>query len=1116
MAENLYKWEGPNPWLGLQTYQEGTRLWGRDSDITTLSDIVCNNLATIIFGKSGIGKSSLIHAGISPEIRKRGMKPVYIRLEHNTDIAYTTQIERTVSDALDKEDRLNEDYPSMGLWDFFHRYIFYSKDGHHEVVPVIIIDQFEEIYTLADANHKHHAQELFEEFADLLNNKKPGKIIAIENDGKKSTKSNIEVDGKNVFTFRIHSEKINNYIEDSNFHVVICLREDYLYYLERNTSKIPSFKINRYSLKALDRDSAKEVIIKPCPGLFGDNEASNIITKISTYNDEGKEEIDPTVLSIFLFKYYNRKGNVNTDNIISEFYADETKDISDTSLAYLEDHLITGEGFRHIVPYNDALSNGVTKQELNSLISSRIIIVEPRKGHNYIEFSHDVICPIANSNREHRLVKEQAKRLKRRILVVTILFVFAFFLVGSFAYLNQQVKNAQIKNASIRAHFMIAQGDVLNAVKLLLNIVPDKRDIEVIPETESVLNEAYDSLNSNYACVSILHHNDDVSTAEFSEDSRLIVTACSDGYCRIWNAQSGEMKKALDCQSKGMKSASFSKDANKVVVSFDKGSIQVWDILSENVVAEFGHSATVNYACFSPDGKYVVSASNDSTVRLWDANNGKLLDIIVKHSDDVNCAIFSNDGSKVVTSSEDGTSVVYDLNSKTAKTIFDDENSSVAYAEFNNDDTKIVMVTGDVIYLYDAITYDKEICQTHCHDGLITSVAFSPFGNCIATSSYDKTIKIWNIENGELKIRHTYKGHSNVVKDVVFSPDSRFIISTSSDNEARLWNTEKINSRMVIHSGMKFSSVTFSPNGKYIAGLSVQGNAKIWDSESGDLIDSFNVPDKEKGCNSIVFSEGSDKVVVTSSQKVWIYGLFQEGPKPVENGNYDYASFNGDNAIIAIAQNDSTKQFCLDSSLSSDLNSPRFCYDSLANLTFSRDNKTCLFVKSSDANNFYVLNLHDFSVSPPFKEHSKNICSVKYSNDGKRIISSSSDNSAIVWDSEKGIILYKLRNHSQQVFFSEFSCDDNYCATVSTDQKLLIWNASTGKVVATRTTDCSPQYTNLFSPTEMKYIVVKRIRDYEDDIIIYSLFNPNDLIRDFVNRFDDYKFSKEEKDMYFL
>ena len=74
---------GSNPWLGLKSYREGEVLYGRDEDIRALSQRVLNDIDTLLYGRSGIGKSSILNAGVIPAARRKGFTPVYIRLEHN-------------------------------------------------------------------------------------------------------------------------------------------------------------------------------------------------------------------------------------------------------------------------------------------------------------------------------------------------------------------------------------------------------------------------------------------------------------------------------------------------------------------------------------------------------------------------------------------------------------------------------------------------------------------------------------------------------------------------------------------------------------------------------------------------------------------------------------------------------------------------------------------------------------------------------------------------------------------------------------------------------------------------------------------------------------------------
>ena len=131
-----------NPWLGLRTYTEEECLYGRDKDVTALTSIVTNNVATVLFGRSGIGKSSLLHAGVFPALRSLGNLPVYVRLEHNTSHSYIGQVISAILSVATVHDRLPKDIPSYGLWDFLHRHDFYDLQGSR-VSPVITIDQFE-------------------------------------------------------------------------------------------------------------------------------------------------------------------------------------------------------------------------------------------------------------------------------------------------------------------------------------------------------------------------------------------------------------------------------------------------------------------------------------------------------------------------------------------------------------------------------------------------------------------------------------------------------------------------------------------------------------------------------------------------------------------------------------------------------------------------------------------------------------------------------------------------------------------------------------------------------------------------------------------------------------
>lgn len=435
------KWSGSNPWLGLAPYTEGTPLYGRTKESVQLADIIKDNMASVVFGKSGIGKSSLLSAGISPLLRAENYIPVRIRLVHNTEVSYVDQIETKVRETVKCIDSLPTDVSNLGLWDFFHRHSFTTENGI-DCIPVIILDQFEEIYTLTDAGHKKEIISFFNELSSLLNDIKPDNVI--EEERKHSAVQSESSSGttkRGIIKRSVASAF--NYTSATTFRFVICLREDKLYLLERNSANIPSLKANRYNLQALSPESALEVIMCPRPELFSNEEATAIIDKLADMGDEGIQTVDPAILSLFLYKYFEKQGLANYDNIFADYYQEATKDIKGKSIAFLEDHLLTLGGYRNQVPVDDALSSGVTQEDIQSLLQSIIIRKEQRKGIDYIEFSHDRLCAEAMKSRNERVNKEQAKKVRKRMMLSFLIFAISLGILSVVLWLTFRLQTSE-------------------------------------------------------------------------------------------------------------------------------------------------------------------------------------------------------------------------------------------------------------------------------------------------------------------------------------------------------------------------------------------------------------------------------------------------------------------------------------------------------------------------------------------------------------------------------------------------------------------------------------------------------------------------------------------------
>lgn len=426
-------------WLGLAAYEETDApiFYGRENEITELSGDIFHNTQTIIYGPSGTGKTSILRAGIFTKARENGFFPVYIRLNHDSEEAYARQVIREVyaqaaKDRVDVEKRIDYITPEcLSLWEFFHCNIFWNA-GDFPVIPLVVIDQFEEIFTLAKERQK--VENFFGQLADLCDDRVPAYI-----------RDYLSESGQRV-----------RYPEKLNFRCVFALREDFLARLEEYATRIPALKRNRYSLQAIRVKQAMDIIIKPSRGIVTEEVALGIIRKVTNRKEvrPGEENplvVEPAMLSLFcheLDRKREERGQEKItadlveafgDNIIKNFYQDTIRLVSPETGNYLEDHLLTSDGFRDRVSLRDALNRGVTREELDVLQQNRLIRMEEWDGAKRIEFTHDVLCKVAAERRNEReqqlrveAERQRVRRLRKRATLLAVVVVLLLLLIGGY------------------------------------------------------------------------------------------------------------------------------------------------------------------------------------------------------------------------------------------------------------------------------------------------------------------------------------------------------------------------------------------------------------------------------------------------------------------------------------------------------------------------------------------------------------------------------------------------------------------------------------------------------------------------------------------------------------
>ena len=265
--------------------------------------------------------------------------------------------------------------------------------------------------------------------------------------------------------------------------------------------------------------------------------------------------------------------------------------------------------------------------------------------------------------------------------------------------------------------------------------------------------------------------------------------------------------------------------ASKYVISASwDNTLKVWDLQSGEILRTLtGHSDSVNAVAITSDSKYVISGSRDKTLKVWDLQTGEILRTLTGHSRWVLAVAVTADSKYVISGSPDKTLKVWDLQ------------------------------TGEILRTLTG------------HSRWVLAVAVTADSKYVISGSPDKTLKVWDLQTGE--ILRTLTGHSHSVRAVSTTPDSKYVISGSDDNTLKVWDLQTGEIlRTLTGQRSRIYGVAITPDSKYVISGSGDNTLKVWDLQTGEVIATFT-GDRQISCCavandgvSIVAGEASGQV----------------------------------------------------------------------------------------------------------------------------------------------------------------------------------------------------------------------------------------------------------------
>ncbi|WP_328749072.1 AAA family ATPase [Streptomyces sp. NBC_00285] len=615
-------------------------------------------------------------------------------------------------------------------------------------------------------------------------------------------------------------------------------------------------------------------------------------------------------------------------------------------------------------------------------------------------------------------------RLRRRTVLiargaVSALVVLAMVAVGSAVVAWQQRNDAVFEQ-------VVAEADRVQYTDPSLSARIDLVAHGLRPDDEGTNTRLISIVNAPLA-TSLTGHTGAVYLTSFSPDGKLLATASYDRTVRLWDvsdrAHPRALGKPLAAGTSWVSSAVFSPDGKTLASAGDDGTIRRWDITDPRRPKPLGaplagHRGTIYLIAFSPDGRTLASAGEDRTVRLWNMRDAKEPSrALTGAGAAVRSVAWSPDGHTLAAGGDDDTVRLWDTTDRLRPTAYDrvltGHTGLVHSVAFSPDGTMLASGSADdSVRLWDVSDpADPSPVGSPLtgHTGPVWSVAFSPRGGMLAAASADSTASLWNVSDPEYpsQVGEPLAGSSGEMYALGFSPDGRTLATGSGDSKVRLWS--------IPTSDMVGGNGAFRPDGKVLSTAARDGRIRLWDVRDPGRPVALSKPflPGDTGQRAQVFSpDGHTLAVTTGAQSVRLWNVTDPAhPTPYDSliglrtrfMGPDALAYSPDGKTLATAYTDRTLQLwdVADPAHPRPLGAPLTGHKGYINaLVFSPDGTTLASGSADGTIRLWKLGAArpPTPLGTPLTGHTGPVNVLAYSPDGTTLASGSDDDTVRLWD----------------------------------------------------------------------------------------------------------------------
>jgi len=294
--------------------------------------------------------------------------------------------------------------------------------------------------------------------------------------------------------------------------------------------------------------------------------------------------------------------------------------------------------------------------------------------------------------------------------------------------------------------------------------------------------------------------------------------------------QENKPLKILKGHQKEVTDLVFSPDGRFMASASWDNNVYIWEVMKVAIVDSLtAHNSAVFAVDWSADGKYIASAGWDLKICIWNARTYELEMTLEGNSARITDLAFTPNGKRIASASEDGVIMLWDLSTKGMISEFKSEEKSVVSIDFSSDGKKIISSGWSKdIRMWDL---DSNACTSvfQAHLRGVNDVCFNPEDNLLLSASEDNTAKLWMVDSA--KVLSTLKRHKSAITAAVFSPNGEYLCTADKQGQIIVWDTYKaqaVDVKRNAHQG-QINVLTFSPDGEYLLSAGKDMEIKLWD-----------------------------------------------------------------------------------------------------------------------------------------------------------------------------------------------------------------------------------------------------------------------------------------------